>query len=81
MQFSASIARTFESWVVWQGKVAALLAHEPSIDMGFHGPELNTEHAIGTANDFFGHGEMVGRRKQKTTLKELLVTAASPSWK
>jgi hypothetical protein len=80
MQLPASIARTFETCVVWQGHVAAVLAHEPSIHMGFHRSELNTEHAIGTANDFLGHGEMGRTAKAKTTLKELLVTAALPPW-
>jgi hypothetical protein len=80
VQVPASIAGAFETGVVWQGSVATLLAYEPSIDTRFHGPELNTEHAIGTANDFLGHGEIGRTAKAKTTLKELLVTAALPPW-
>ncbi len=56
--------------------MAALFADEPSVQTGLHGPELNAEHAIGTANDFGNHKEVGRTAKQKTKLCEPLVTAA-----
>ena len=76
MQLSASIAGTCETCAVRETCVAALFADEPSVQTRLHGPELNAEHAIGTADNFWTHRKLGRTAKQKTKIGVLLVTAA-----
>ena len=83
LQLYTFLARTSEIRIPWKGQMATLLANEPSIQMGHHGPELSAEDAVGAAHDCEGHRGFWpdGESERQRSVKNLVTAALTARWK
>ena len=79
IQLSAAIARTLETCAIGKTHVAAPFANEPSVQTESHGPELNSQHAIGTAHNLLGHKKSRADGESKDIAEKALSPLLSPS--